>query len=194
MSGASANNDSSTTATAIRVPTGRPDRSVTFTVARGDQTWDLALDAHLDVVALKPPKLELDEDVQPEEAEAARLALVEELMAILDGLVLRFLAWRTDEGKPEATPASLFLARVAPVAHPAHVWRAWRGKGAPAVLPQEEALARLAPPLADEAVRARLASPALDGGGLPVWFASRGWPPADAAEARSWWAAAKGAR
>ena len=103
-------------------------------------------------------------------------------------------AWRTDEGKPEATPASLFLARVAPVAHPAHVWRAWRGKGAPAVLPQEEALARLAPPLADEAVRARLASPALDGGGLPVWFASRGWPPADAAEARSWWAAAKGAR
>lgn len=77
--------------------TGKTVSKARLTVARGDQTWDLTLDAHLDVVALKPPKLELDEDVPPEEAEAARLALVEELMAILDNLVLRFLAWRMDE-------------------------------------------------------------------------------------------------
>ena len=118
--------------------------------------------------------------------------------------------WRTREGPAEATPASEFLAKLDCPACAQHLWRFYwgvRGRSGlilqtragpfPAAiriahmeLPEEEALADLDTDLAVQALRYRLERPSLDGQ-APPWFSARGWPPADAGEARAWWAGVK---
>lgn len=98
--------------------------------------------------------------------------------------------------RSQATPthdtlATRFLKPLSPLS-PEHHWRPCP-ETLLSIHPEEEHLARLVPGIAAEAVRARLARPECDGI-RPRWFDARGWPPADAGEARAWWAGARPAR